>query len=111
MPFKIPALLLCLILSLPPCVARAEGVSQFKFTDLDKQAHMLASYGMSLTLTRFLETKKLPIWESVLIASASTIVVGASKELFVDSEFSAADMLANGIGTSVSAALVFTFEL
>lgn len=83
----------------------------FSFKQIDKQLHMTASYGLSLTVTRWLETKQLPRWQAVLYSSLFTMAVGTSKELVVDSAFSGADILANAIGTATSAAIVFTFEL
>ncbi len=82
----------------------------FSFKQTDKQLHMAASYGLSLTGTRFLETKQFPRWEAVLYASLFTLTVGAAKELFIDPAPSGGDMIANLIGTAVSAGVVFTFE-
>jgi hypothetical protein len=88
----------------------ARAIDSFSFKQIDKQLHMSASYGLALTGTRFLQTKKIPRWEAVVYASLITLAVGASKELFLDSTFSSGDMLANSIGVATSALVVFTFE-
>lgn len=100
-----PLLLITLLLT---PAARAD---EFRLKSGDKQTHMLAGYGLSLTGTLLLEHKaKLPRWESVLLASAFTMLVGTAKEFIIDDRYSAGDQWANLIGTAGSAAMVFTFE-
>lgn len=84
---------------------------EFRFKSGDKQTHILAGYGLSLTSTLLLEKKAhLPRWQAVLYASAFTMLVGTAKELLIDDQYSAGDQWANLIGTAGSAAMVLTFE-
>jgi hypothetical protein len=99
-------LILFALLFSPPAQA-----DKFRLKSGDKQTHMLAGYGLSLTGTLLLEKKVgLPRWQSVLYASAFTMLVGTAKEFMVDKKYSAGDQWANLIGTAGSAAMVFTFE-
>ncbi len=105
MPKLIFLLFLFSIFSSP---ARAEG---FRLKSQDKQLHIAAAYGLSLTGTLLFEKKaELPRWKSVLYASIITLLVGTAKELMVDDTYSAGDQWGNLIGTAGSAAMVFAFE-
>lgn len=97
--------LLILALAAP---ARADD---FSVRDVDKQAHMAVSYGMTLTgavVARRFEVKR---WQAVAIAAAATLTLGTFKELVLDDAYSWGDQLANGIGTGAAAALVLSFQL
>lgn len=87
--------------------ARADD---FDPADLDKQAHMAVSYGLTLSVATILRRYELPRWQAVAIAAAATIVIGTTKEL-IDDPYSWGDQLANAIGTSSAAVVVFTFRL
>lgn len=87
------------------------SADSFSINRTDHQLHSLASYGISLTLTRFMESRSVPRWESVLLSSLITLGIGAIKERFIDSTFSPGDMIANGVGVTTQAIAVFSFEL
>ena len=87
--------------------ARADG---FDLRDLDKQAHVAVSYGVTLSVATILRRYEVPRWQAVAIAAAVTIVIGTTKEL-IDDPYSWGDQLANAIGTSTAGVVVFTFRL
>jgi hypothetical protein len=91
--------------------ASARADDGFDPTQLDKQAHMAVSYAVALTATEIMEKNDVPRWKSVLYASLGTIALGLTKEYFIDSQPSTGDIIADGVGVGVSAAVVFTFRL
>ena len=78
---------------------------------VDTQAHICASYGLSLTGTLVLERNQLPRWKAIAVASAATLGLGLLKEIAFDSQFSWSDTLANAVGTGLSVGMVFAFDL
>lgn len=108
MRLKARIILATLIMSFSSGVAKADD--SFSFSRNDHQAHIAASYGVALTSTLLLEKKGLSRWESVLYASLGTLTLGLAKELIMDDEASGGDMVANFIGTGLSAGVVFAFE-
>ncbi|MGZ3711651.1 MAG: hypothetical protein ACXVBE_07835 [Bdellovibrionota bacterium] len=103
---SISLLVLFVLFFSPPAKA-----DEFRLKSGDKQTHMLAGYGLSLTGTLFLEKKVgLSRTQSVLYASLFTMLVGTAKEFLIDDKYSAGDQWGNLIGTAGSAAMVFTFE-
>jgi hypothetical protein len=99
------------LLLLAVCFSSPAYADEFRLKSQDKQLHIAAAYGLSLTGTLLLEKKaRLTRWQSVLYASLFTMLVGTGKELLVDGEYSAGDQWGNLIGTAGSAAMVFTFE-
>lgn len=87
--------------------ARADS---FDPGDLDKQAHIAVSYGLTLSIATILRRYELPRWQASAIAAAATMVVGTTKEL-IDDSFSWGDQLANVIGSTSAVVVVFTFRL
>ena len=82
----------------------------FDLRDLDKQAHVAVSYGLTLSVAVVLRHHDVPRWQAVAIAAATTLVIGTVKEL-VDPPCSWNDQLANTLGTSSAAIVVFSFRL
>lgn len=91
--------------------ARPTHADSFDAGETDKLAHMAAAYGLSLTGSTYLQTLGAPRWQAVLISSLATLAVGTAKELILDDSHSAGDQVANLIGVTTQAAVVFTFEL
>jgi VanZ family protein len=87
--------------------ARAES---FDLRDLDKQAHVAVSYGLTLSVATILRRYEVPRWKAVVIAATATAVIGTAKEL-LDPPYSWGDQLANAIGSSAAVVVVFTFRL
>jgi hypothetical protein len=96
-------------LVLPTSQAKAD--ESFDIKRVDHQLHAAVSYGSALTITRFFETREFSRPTSVLYASLITIGLGLTKEIVFDKSVSSGDMVANALGTGVSAAVVFAFEL
>ncbi|MDQ3370875.1 MAG: YfiM family protein [Myxococcota bacterium] len=92
----------------PPTSARADA---FDPRDLDKQAHLAVSYGLTFTIAVVARHHDVPRWQAVAIAAATTLVLGTTKELVDDTGYSWGDQLANTIGTATAAIVVFSFEL
>ncbi|MBA3821929.1 MAG: hypothetical protein H0X17_23800 [Deltaproteobacteria bacterium] len=88
--------------------ARADG---FDPRDVDKQAHLAVSYGLTFTIAVVARRYDVPRWQAVAIAAATTLVLGTTKELADDTGYSWGDQLANTIGTGTAAIVVFSFEL
>lgn len=88
--------------------ARADS---FDLTAQDKQAHVAASYGITLTVDVIARRFELPRWQAVLIGAATAIVIGTTKELAFDTDYDWGDQLANGIGIAGATGLVLAFEL
>lgn len=83
----------------------------FDLTAQDKQAHIAASYGITLTVDVVARRFELPRWQAVLLGAATAIVVGTTKELAFDDDYDWGDQLANGIGIAGATGLVLAFEL
>lgn len=81
----------------------------FSFSSTDKQLHMLASYGLTLTFTDLYRRMQFSKWQSILYGAATTLAIGAIKEAS-DPKFSSNDMLANSVGITVGVGVVFTFD-
>jgi hypothetical protein len=95
-------------LALGASFARADELDLFA---VDKEAHVAVSYGLSLSGTLVLRRAGVPRWQSVAIAAAATLALGAFKELALDDPGSWGDMGANTLGVAGSAAFVFALEL
>lgn len=78
--------------------------------DVDKQAHMATSYGITFSVAVIARRFGVTRWKAVAIGAAATAVIGTVKEL-VDSEYSWGDQLANTIGSGTAAIVVFSFRL
>lgn len=101
------ALTVALALLLAAPALRADELS---LRDVDKQAHVAVSYGLTLTGAAILRRHEVPRWQAVAIAAAVTLTLGAAKEL-TDEPFSVADQLANGLGAATAGVVVFSFDL
>lgn len=86
-----------------------ESTDGFSFSHTDHQLHMLCTYGFSTTFSSFLISRKVPRWKAVLISSATTMALAYSKERWVDPHFDNSDMIANSVGVTTSALIVFSF--
>ena len=82
----------------------------FDLGDVDKQAHVAVSYGLTLSVAVVLRHHDVPRWQAVAIAAATTLVIGTVKEL-VDPPYSWNDQLANTLGSAGAAVVVVSFRL
>ena len=82
----------------------------FDLGDVDKQAHVAVSYGLTLSIAVVLRHHDLPRWQAVAIAAATTLVIGTAKEL-VEPPYSWSDQLANTLGSAGAAVVVVSFRL
>lgn len=83
----------------------------FDWKRSDHQTHVFASYGLALTSTMIFEKHKFTKWESIFWGSIITLGVGIAKEYALDSTASDGDLVADTIGTVLSAGVVLTFDL
>jgi hypothetical protein len=100
--------ILATILLSRPSAAWAEPLS---LKDLDKQAHVAVSYGLTLSSTLVLRKAGLERWQAVSIAAATTMLLGTVKEVWIDDRYTWADQGANAIGTGLAVGFVFVLEL
>ncbi len=101
-------LILTLVLSNTSFAATPDD-DKFSFNSTDKQLHILASYGLAYTTTDAFRRAKYSKWKSIAYGSLVAIAVGTLKEL-TDSKFSSGDMVADGLGVGVSAAVNISFD-
>lgn len=94
-------------LALAALPARAD---ELDLGDLDKQAHIAVSYGLTLTGAAIARRYEVERWQAVALSAAATLALGLAKEV-VDDDFSPADMGANTLGVAGAAAVVLVFEL
>lgn len=104
---RITALACACALLAPTLPARADDLD---LGDLDKQAHIAVSYGLTLTGAAIARRHDLERWQAVALAAAATLAIGLGKEV-VDDDVSPADLAADGLGIAGAAAVVFAFEL
>lgn len=97
-------------LALLAALAQPASADSFDLRDVDKQAHVATSYGITLTVATIASRYELRRWQAVLLGVATTLVLGTTKEL-VDDEYSWGDQAANGLGAGAASAVVFAFEL
>lgn len=88
-----------------------EGVDKFSFRQVDKRAHMIGSY--ALTLSGSLLAQKSDLAYPELWGAGFSLLLGVAKEV-KDSKtpgnyFSKADLIADGIGTTAGA--LFSYSL
>lgn len=102
------AALLAAVTTQPVGSARADD---FDPRDVDKQAHLAVSYGLTFTIAVIARHHEVPRWQAVAIAAATTLVLATTKELTDDTGYSWGDQAANAIGTGTAAIVVFAFEL
>jgi hypothetical protein len=93
------------------CAVAPARADSFSPRDVDKQAHMSVSYGLTLTGAIVAERFDVERWQAVAIAAAATMARGTFKELVLDEQYDWNDQLANGIGTTTAPVLVLTLEL
>lgn len=91
-------------------LAQPASADSFDPRDVDKQAHMATSYGITFTVATIARHYDVARWKAVLLGAATTLVIGTTKEL-VDDEYSWGDQLANTIGSGTAAIVVFSFRL
>ena len=96
---------LALVLAAAP--VRADSLDP---RDVDKQAHMATSYGITFSVAVILRRFDVPRWQAVVIGAATTAVLGTVKEL-VDDPYSWGDQLANTIGSATAVGVVFAFRI
>lgn len=106
MQHRIAATAVALALATP----RDGRADDFDLGDVDKQAHLAASYGLTLTGAVIARRFELPRWQAAALAAATTIVIATTKEL-LDDPYSWNDQLANAIGISTAVGVVFVFRL
>jgi hypothetical protein len=98
-----------LILVLIPTISLAADEDTFSFNSTDKQLHMLASYGLTYSLTDMYRRLGHSKWQSLLWGSLSTLAIGTAKE-FTDSKFSGNDIAADALGISVAAGVIISLD-
>ncbi|HEU0035547.1 MAG TPA: hypothetical protein VFQ53_33280 [Kofleriaceae bacterium] len=103
---RTPMLALAVVCTLAPA-ARGD---EFELTAIDKEAHVAASYGITLTGAVIARRLELPRWQAAAVAAAATIVIATTKEL-IDDPYSWGDQLANGIGITAAVGFVFVVQL
>jgi|688.fasta_scaffold262468_3 hypothetical protein len=109
---KIKFFWILLVFSLNVASQRAiANHEEFSLKNSDHQLHMLSTYGLSLTFTELLQSRKVTKWKAVFLSSLATMALGYGKEKLVDSEYNDADMIANSVGVLTQAVVVFTFDL
>ncbi len=91
--------------------SRESRADSFDIGDIDKQAHVATSYGLTLTGAVVLQRFRVRRVASVLISVAATLALGTLKELVIDDRFSGGDEIANLIGAGSAAGIVFGFRL
>lgn len=92
-------------------VSGSARADDFSFNDVDKRAHIAASYGITFTVAAIARHYDLPRWQAIALAAATTIVVATTKELVLDDQYSWHDQLANAIGTTGAIGVVLAFRL
>jgi VanZ family protein len=104
------AVLICAPLAIAGAAPPAHAET-FSLGDVDKQAHVAVSYGVTLTGAVIGTRYRLPRWQAVAVAAAATLVIATVKELVVDDAYSWPDQPANPIGAGAAAAVAFSFRL
>lgn len=77
----------------------------------DKAAHISVSYGITLSVAVVARHYEMKRWQAVLLGAATSLVIGTSKELFVDDSFSWSDETADVVGTAGAVGFVLAFRL
>ena len=97
-------------LAIVAALAQPARADDFDPRDVDKQAHMAVSYGLTLTVAVVARHYEVKRWQAVLLGVATALVLGTAKELS-DDPYSWGDQAANTIGAGTAAGVVFTFRL
>lgn len=92
-------------------LAPAARADDFDPRDVDKQAHLAASYGLTFTIAVVARHHDVARWQAIALAAATTLVLGTTKELVDDTGYAWGDQLANLIGTTTAVGVVLAFEL
>jgi len=99
------------VAALVTSLAAPVRADDFDPRDVDKQAHLATSYGLTLTIAVVARHYDVARWQAVALAAATTLVLGTTKELVDDTGYSWGDQLANVIGTTTAVGVVLVFEL
>ncbi len=83
---------------------------EFDLRKVDQQAHFAVSYGLAMTSTLLFEKHQYPKTESILYGSLITMSVGFAKEYAIDKKPSEGDLIADVLGTALSAGVIFGFD-
>lgn len=103
------ALLVMGVLILSPVLGHA-GDQEFDLRKVDQQAHLAVSYGLAMTSTMLFEKHQHSRLESILYGSLVTMTVGFAKEYAYDKKPSDGDLIADALGTALSAGIVYSFD-
>lgn len=98
-----------LIAAILPKVAFAEA-NNFDLSQVDQQAHLAVSYGITMTSSLLLEKKGFKKNDAILYGSLISLGLGLLKEYAVDKEASQGDLIADAIGTGLGAGVVWYFD-
>ena len=90
-----------------PHMAKADD---FDLSKTDQQTHFAVSYGLAMTSTLILEKHNFPRPKSILYGSLITLSAGIAKEYAIDKVASRGDLMADALGTALSAGVVYYFE-
>ena len=107
---KTSLIIVCVFVSLFWASPQASA-DDFDMQASDKQMHIAGSYGGALTSTLIFEKHEVPRWKAIVYGSLVALSLGLTKEYLIDQSPSTGDLLADGIGTGLSAAIVLGFEL
>ena len=97
------------LIILSPVLGHAAD-EEFDLRKLDQQAHFAVSYGLAMTSTLLFEKHQYSKLESILYGSLVTMSVGFAKEYAYDKRPSDGDLIADALGTALSAGVVYSFD-
>ncbi len=97
------------IICLIPILGHAYD-DEFDLRKVDQQAHLAVSYGLAMTSTLIFEKHQYSKWESILYGSLVTMSVGFAKEYAYDKKPSEGDLIADALGTALSAGAIYSFD-
>jgi hypothetical protein len=84
--------------------------SRWSLGDPENQMHVMGGYAFTLTECLILEKVGMKRWAAVLTSVATTIILGAAKEQWLDPYFSRKDLYADIAGASVAGITVLVFR-
>ena len=97
------------LIILSPVLGHAAD-EEFDLRKVDQQAHFAVSYGLAMTSTLLFEKHQYSKLESILYGSLVTMSVGFAKEYGYDKKPSDGDLIADALGTALSAGVIYSFD-
>lgn len=102
------SLVLAILFILNPLKTLA--ADDFDLRRVDHQAHFAVSYGLAMTSTLLFEKHNFSRTESILYGTLITLSTGLAKEYAWDKTASQGDLVADALGTALSAGVIYTFD-